>query len=234
MFVLWFQPSALYTKNYLKQKEKPTVAKVAAQSKNKLKNMLESISDNRLQYSDSDGEEYVPKPVNKSPYTSPSYTPTSATSPSYTPTSPTFVVNLNKSYQEVRSGKISPIIFDPSTPVSTSKPMPNVPDTLPKVAIAKKKEPCKYYPNCKWGDKCEYTHVRKSCEMFPYCSFGESCMYTHPSCKFGVSCTKRDCPYSHGRGKTEFAKLCKFGKFCKNADCKFGHTFIGPNRKLKS
>lgn len=92
----------------------------------------------------------------------------------------------------------SPIIFDKvSTTVSNKT---NIPDKLPIVhppLSVKNKERCKYWPNCRQGDKCEFVHPSSPCEMFPHCKFGEKCLYLHPNCKFGSSCTKRDCAYSH-------------------------------------
>lgn len=59
------------------------------------------------------------------------------------------------------------------------------------------KEKCKYFPKCREGDKCEFMHPISNCDNFPNCKFGDKCLYLHPTCKFGSSCTKRNCPFSH-------------------------------------
>ncbi|CAH1982177.1 unnamed protein product [Acanthoscelides obtectus] len=98
----------------------------------------------------------------------------------------------------------SPIIFDKDKErkikISQVATKIDVPDRLPVVhppLTLKNKERCKYWPGCRQGDKCEFVHPTTSCEAFPNCKFGESCLYIHPPCKFGSSCTKRDCVYDH-------------------------------------
>ncbi|CAH1982176.1 unnamed protein product [Acanthoscelides obtectus] len=153
----------------------------------------------------------------------------------------------------------SPIIFDKDKErkikISQVATKIDVPDRLPVVhppLTLKNKERCKYWPGCRQGDKCEFVHPTTSCEAFPNCKFGESCLYIHPPCKFGSSCTKRDCVYDHilpvktaprALGTLQqckffptctnincqfyHPKMCKFGKFCKNqADCSFSHLSI--------
>ncbi|XP_018571607.1 zinc finger CCCH domain-containing protein 14 [Anoplophora glabripennis] len=134
----------------------------------------------------------------------------------------------------------SPIIFDKvSTSPVNSKP--NIPDKLPIVhpsLSVKNKERCKYWPNCRQGDKCEFVHPSSPCEMFPLCKFREKCLYLHPNCKFGSACTKRECPYSHAApaklisrtssgASAKLAPLglqtCKFFPNCTNSNCQFFH-----------
>lgn len=94
--------------------------------------------------------------------------------------------------------KPSPIIFDKADVTNKKK----IPDYLPQVKpslVIKNKERCRYWPGCKQGEKCEFVHPSVQCKMFPQCKFGEKCLYIHPSCKFESSCTRKDCPYSHGK-----------------------------------
>lgn len=130
-----------------------------------------------------------------------------------------------------------------------------IPDRLPVVHPAislKNKETCKYWPNCRQGDKCEFVHPSTKCELFPNCQYRDKCLYIHPSCKFGPACTKKNCPYSHFNSTKLLnklpvtqpqtckffpkctnitcpfyhPKLCKFGNYCKNkTDCPFSHIF---------
>lgn len=65
------------------------------------------------------------------------------------------------------------------------------------VLNVKKKERCKFWPICRQGDQCEFVHPSINCEKFPNCIFGDNCLYLHPTCKFGRSCTKMNCLYSH-------------------------------------
>nr|CAI5868797.1 unnamed protein product [Callosobruchus analis] len=157
----------------------------------------------------------------------------------------------------------SPIIFDKGRKITISKAVTkiDVPDKLPVVhppLSIKNKERCKYWPSCRQGDKCEFVHPTSNCEVFPNCKFGESCLYIHPPCKFGSSCTKRDCIYSHvtavktaprSTGALQqckyfptctnlncqfyHPKMCKFGKYCKNqSDCPFSHLTLGKSAGL--
>lgn len=58
-------------------------------------------------------------------------------------------------------------------------------------------ERCRFWPNCKNGDKCTYHHPTVPCKLFPKCRFGNKCLYVHPTCKFDARCTRHDCPYLH-------------------------------------
>lgn len=103
----------------------------------------------------------------------------------------------------------SPIIFEKEEPAqSPEKNMSKIPDKLPLVRAppsVKNKERCRYWPSCKQGDKCEFVHPSMNCERFPHCKFGAKCVYLHPKCKFGSSCTRKDCIYNHIVGK-----FCRF------------------------
>lgn len=105
----------------------------------------------------------------------------------------------------------SPIIFNKvNTAIKTKS---SIPDRLPVVHPSsgiKNKERCKYWPSCRQGEKCEFIHPTTSCKMFPQCKFGDKCVYIHPSCKFESSCTRRDCPYSHGVSQKSVGKMISF------------------------
>ncbi|KAH8310479.1 hypothetical protein KR044_001555 [Drosophila immigrans] len=70
----------------------------------------------------------------------------------------------------------------------------NVDSTVLKVT--KPKERCKYHPNCS-KQFCEYYHPSAPCKSFPNCKFADKCMYSHPKCKFDLSCMSIDCNFAH-------------------------------------
>ncbi|XP_046645114.1 zinc finger CCCH domain-containing protein 14-like [Daphnia pulicaria] len=107
-------------------------------------------------------------------------------------------------------------------------------------------ERCKFYPNCRQGDRCHFHHPKTPCKNFPICLFGENCLFIHPPCKFDTTCTRKSCPYTHSQrsqvvvsvapkiiqpsakmhqqqpvvnGKT----VCKFFPSCNNVSCLFFH-----------
>lgn len=45
-------------------------------------------------------------------------------------------------------------------------------------------ERCRYWPNCKNGEGCEYHHPTVPCKLFPDCKYGKKCLYVHPQCKY--------------------------------------------------
>jgi len=53
------------------------------------------------------------------------------------------------------------------------------------------------------------------------CPQKNTCEFSHPveACKFGTSCTRAMCPFSH-------TKPCKFGPECKITGCSFSHLLI--------
>ncbi|XP_033166442.1 zinc finger CCCH domain-containing protein 14 [Drosophila mauritiana] len=63
--------------------------------------------------------------------------------------------------------------------------------------VNKPKERCKYHPNCT-KQFCEYYHPTAPCKSFPNCKFADKCMYSHPKCKFDMACMSIDCNYAHG------------------------------------
>ncbi|EDV34001.1 uncharacterized protein Dana_GF20725 [Drosophila ananassae] len=62
--------------------------------------------------------------------------------------------------------------------------------------VSKPKERCKYHPSCT-KQFCEYYHPTAPCKSFPNCKFADKCMYSHPKCKFDMSCMSIDCNYAH-------------------------------------
>lgn len=70
----------------------------------------------------------------------------------------------------------------------------NVDSTVLKVT--KPKERCKYHPNCS-KQFCEYYHPSAPCKSFPNCKFADKCMYSHPKCKFDLACMSIDCNFAH-------------------------------------
>ncbi|XP_034117695.1 zinc finger CCCH domain-containing protein 14 [Drosophila albomicans] len=70
----------------------------------------------------------------------------------------------------------------------------NVDSTVLKVT--KPKERCKYHPNCS-KQFCDYYHPSAPCKSFPNCKFADKCMYSHPKCKFDLACMSIDCNFAH-------------------------------------
>ncbi|XP_032593641.1 zinc finger CCCH domain-containing protein 14 isoform X2 [Drosophila grimshawi] len=62
--------------------------------------------------------------------------------------------------------------------------------------VTKPKERCKYHPNCS-KQFCEYYHPSAPCKSFPNCKFADKCMYSHPKCKFDLACMSIDCNFAH-------------------------------------
>uniref|UniRef100_A0A182MQ21 Zinc finger CCCH domain-containing protein 14 n=1 Tax=Anopheles culicifacies TaxID=139723 RepID=A0A182MQ21_9DIPT len=113
------------------------------------------------------------------------------------------------------------------------------------------KERCKYYPNCRQGDACEFLHPSTPCKAFPSCKFGDKCLYLHPMCKYDQTCHRLDCNFMHSKSasaatssglsappiassvvpvqnyKSIIAKplppVCKFYPNCVNSQCQFLH-----------
>ncbi|XP_016981443.1 zinc finger CCCH domain-containing protein 14 [Drosophila rhopaloa] len=71
--------------------------------------------------------------------------------------------------------------------------------------VNKPKERCKYHPNCT-KQFCEYYHPTAPCKSFPNCKFADKCMYSHPKCKFDMACMSIDCNYAHG-GQRELSHV---------------------------
>ncbi|CAD6991374.1 unnamed protein product [Ceratitis capitata] len=64
------------------------------------------------------------------------------------------------------------------------------------VRVMKTKERCKYHPNCT-KQFCDYYHPTAPCKSFPNCKFADKCLYSHPHCKYDLACTNLDCNYAH-------------------------------------
>uniref|UniRef100_A0A182RX68 Zinc finger CCCH domain-containing protein 14 n=1 Tax=Anopheles funestus TaxID=62324 RepID=A0A182RX68_ANOFN len=113
------------------------------------------------------------------------------------------------------------------------------------------KERCKYFPNCRQGDACEFLHPTTPCKAFPSCKFGDKCLYLHPMCKYDQTCNRLDCSFMHSKSastgtssglsapplassvvpvqnyKSIIAKplppVCKFYPNCVNSQCQYFH-----------
>ncbi|XP_020287077.1 zinc finger CCCH domain-containing protein 14 [Pseudomyrmex gracilis] len=133
-----------------------------------------------------------------------------------------------------RRRKLSPIVYNRS---HSPSPAPLKPDTVSLVTLKnadkkllventvptlldKSKEKCKYWPNCTSGNKCAYFHPM--CSAFPACKFGDKCAYKHPKCKFGLSCTKLSCVFSHPT-RDHAPQQCKYYPLCKKKGCPYFH-----------
>ncbi|XP_053973741.1 zinc finger CCCH domain-containing protein 14-like isoform X2 [Hylaeus volcanicus] len=142
--------------------------------------------------------------------------------------------NVEKITEEVprKRRKLSPIVYNrshsPSPAVLKSSTLPTTPILTKRLekkpltenavtVIDKSKEKCRYWPNCTLGNKCAYLHPLVICSAFPACKFGSKCAYRHPKCKFGLSCTKLGCVFSHP------AQQCKYHPFCTKPACPYSH-----------
>ncbi|KAL9889426.1 nuclear polyadenosine RNA-binding 2 [Glossina fuscipes fuscipes] len=86
---------------------------------------------------------------------------------------------------------------------SEAKKYDNIPSSLNSVSVdsgayrsLKPKERCKYHPNCT-KTFCEYYHPSAPCKSFPNCKYADKCMYSHPKCKYDLACVNLDCNFSH-------------------------------------
>ncbi|CAL1682018.1 unnamed protein product [Lasius platythorax] len=130
-----------------------------------------------------------------------------------------------------RRRKLSPIIYNrshspsPTRLKSTASLLPTLvakltdkrPESTGITVPDKSRENCRYWPNCTLGNKCAYLHPPLMCSAFPACKFGDKCAYKHPKCKFGLSCTKLGCVFSHP------AQQCKYHPFCTKPACPYSH-----------
>ncbi|KAI6659274.1 Zinc finger CCCH domain-containing protein 14 isoform X3 [Oopsacas minuta] len=92
---------------------------------------------------------------------------------------------------------ISPLSETLKTAVLKPKILTSTPKPIEAVA-----DRCKYWPNCKLGDKCDFHHPSLPCKSFPYCKFNQKCYFIHPDCKFDPYCTKVDCAFLHRHVRT--------------------------------
>ncbi|XP_063229365.1 zinc finger CCCH domain-containing protein 14 isoform X2 [Bacillus rossius redtenbacheri] len=125
----------------------------------------------------------------------------------------------------------SPIIFSPNTTTTVSTSSSKVAEAVPLKSIDR----CRFWPACRLGDKCTFSHPTTPCKSFPSCKFGEKCLYIHPNCKFDAACTRRDCPFTHASPRLlapiypgasavrQPTQMCKFFPNCSNANCPFLH-----------
>ncbi|CAD5224831.1 unnamed protein product [Bursaphelenchus okinawaensis] len=95
-------------------------------------------------------------------------------------------------------------------------------------------ERCRFWPNCTKGPTCPYIHPTQTCSKFPGCFYGNKCVYIHPLCKYGISCTRPNCPYTHIEASVttptkvpppppKSTIMCKFKGRCENPGCEFKH-----------
>ncbi|KAG5325166.1 ZC3HE protein, partial [Pseudoatta argentina] len=132
-----------------------------------------------------------------------------------------------------RRRKLSPIIYNRShspspiqlksnaslmSTLATKPPDKKSVETTASAISDKSRENCRYWPNCTLGNKCAYLHPPVMCSAFPACKFGDKCAYKHPKCKFGLSCTKLGCVFSHP------AQQCKYHPFCTKPSCPYSHS----------
>lgn len=184
-----FQPDALFTKKYKEKLEEERKASLETQKA--VQNIVVQVrhGGDAARENEKENLEYLSKAVKDR----------LVAGLSGEPTSQKFIITLNGLEEKPR--KPSPIIFDKVS--ASAKGKADVPDHLPLVRpppSIKNKERCKYWPSCRQGAKCEFLHPTTLCKMFPQCKFRDKCLYIHPSCKFETSCTRKDCPYSHGLG----------------------------------
>ncbi|KIH57929.1 hypothetical protein ANCDUO_11875 [Ancylostoma duodenale] len=114
-------------------------------------------------------------------------------------------------------------------------PTPLVKEEQTFQSVTKIPERCRFWPNCRQGESCAYTHPTKQCINFPHCSFGARCLYIHPPCRFDRNCANPSCPYTHGRiaaavvpvvvttAAVVAPQTCHYGASCMNANCYFYH-----------
>ncbi|XP_050299484.1 zinc finger CCCH domain-containing protein 14 isoform X2 [Anthonomus grandis grandis] len=271
---------------HLETERKSEIQKIIRQSSSRMRSRLEKLSsDEEQEVVGYDLREYVPRnspkyvPSSKSSLDTESkennvtrenghqqfiITLDGVEKPSHLEKKITIKTRLERSVANKKRSP-SPIVFDKQKNVAKNvKASRQVPDKLPVVRPSpslKNKERCRYWPNCRQGDKCEFVHPSETCQMFPLCKFGVNCLYIHPKCKFRSSCTKKDCPYDHGDVGSNLTgpksspapppqnckfypnctnlncpffhpKTCKYGKYCKNfKDCPFSHHHNGSIHK---
>uniref|UniRef100_A0A182NCX4 Zinc finger CCCH domain-containing protein 14 n=1 Tax=Anopheles dirus TaxID=7168 RepID=A0A182NCX4_9DIPT len=142
--------------------------------------------------------------------------------------------------------------------LESSRKFDDVPSLLSAVSLAGAeskggsiKERCKYFPNCRQGDACEFLHPSTPCKAFPSCKFGDMCLYLHPMCKFDPSCHRVDCNFMHTKSAASVGSgglsapplassvvpvqnyksittkplppVCKFYPHCVNSQCQYLH-----------
>ncbi|CAG9762250.1 unnamed protein product [Ceutorhynchus assimilis] len=264
-------------RKYIEKRNPDKFRQNVLKASSKMRSHVSETSDEDDYNSD---REYIPKPVKQTESDVPSYVPSSKNNSesdsenihlSPETNKQQFIITLDGIDNEMalldkklslpiksrleKKRSPSPIFFDKPKTTEIKTTRPDIPDKLPVVRqlALKNKERCRYWPGCRQGNKCEFVHPSETCKTFPQCKFGNKCLFLHPVCKFGSSCTKRDCTYDHT--KTTSSKLvlgplssamqtckffpncvnahcpflhpkpCKYGKYCKNTDCSFSHGF---------
>ncbi|WKY13876.1 hypothetical protein Q1695_004597 [Nippostrongylus brasiliensis] len=86
-----------------------------------------------------------------------------------------------------------------SAPTTNYIPTPLAKEDAHFTTVTKIPERCRFWPACRQGENCSYTHPTKQCINFPHCSFGSRCLYIHPPCRFDRKCVNPNCPYTHGK-----------------------------------
>uniref|UniRef100_A0A182Q823 Zinc finger CCCH domain-containing protein 14 n=1 Tax=Anopheles farauti TaxID=69004 RepID=A0A182Q823_9DIPT len=139
--------------------------------------------------------------------------------------------------------------------LESSRKFDDIPPLLSAVSLAGSgskggtiKERCKYFPNCRQGDACEFLHPSTPCKAFPSCKFGDMCLYLHPMCKYDTTCHRLDCNFMHTKSATSgglsapplassvvpvqnyksisakpLPPVCKFYPHCVNNQCQYLH-----------
>ncbi|KAJ1965161.1 hypothetical protein IWQ62_002734 [Dispira parvispora] len=105
---------------------------------------------------------------------------------------------------------------------------------------------CPHWPNCNQRNTCQYHHPIKLCPNIANCPYNaQTCEYIHPqaaplgssasappttiACKFGLACTRANCPFSHPSPATTDSRPnpatipCRFFPNCRNSACPFFH-----------
>ncbi|KAJ1654476.1 hypothetical protein IWQ61_005602 [Dispira simplex] len=106
---------------------------------------------------------------------------------------------------------------------------------------------CPHWPNCNQRNTCQYHHPIKLCPNIANCPYNaQTCEYIHPqaaplgistpappttiACKFGLACTRANCPFSHPSPATTDSRPnpatipCRFFPNCLNPACPFSHV----------
>ncbi|EZA58340.1 Zinc finger CCCH domain-containing protein [Ooceraea biroi] len=126
------------------------------------------------------------------------------------------IYNRSHSPSPTRLKSNASILPTPVTKLADKRPLAE--STVATTHLDKSRENCRYWPNCTLGNKCAYFHPPMMCSAFPACKFGDKCAYRHPKCKFGLSCTKPGCVFSHP------TQQCKYHPFCTKPACPYSHT----------
>ncbi|VDO04572.1 unnamed protein product [Rodentolepis nana] len=126
------------------------------------------------------------------------------------------------------SEDISGKFVDESVPDAKKADRNSVPSTLQR---------CKYWPNCRNQDNCEFFHPKEDCKSFPNCRYGTRCLYIHPPCRYGSQCSRLDCAFTHPSKQTDTVStpptpkiICRYYPHCKMppGTCPYFHPSSMP------